>query len=73
VYVADPAAEQFDADLRFTERSFLAFGNEAHGISPGLASVADARVAIRRFGNAESLNVGVACGILLAAHRRCFS
>ncbi len=73
VYVADPAAELFDADLRFAERSLLAFGNEAHGISPGLARVADARVAIRRFGGAESLNVGVACGVLLAAYRRCHS
>ena len=71
VYAADPAAESSEADLRFAERSLLVFGNEAHGISSGLARVADARVAIRRFGSAESLNVGVACGILLAAHRRC--
>jgi TrmH family RNA methyltransferase len=72
VYVADPSADLFETDLHFTERSLLAFGNEAHGISPELARVADARVAIRRFGSAESLNVGVACGIFLAAHRRCF-
>jgi len=73
VYVADPSADLFESDLRFPERALLAFGNEAHGVSPGLARVADAHVAIRRFGNAESLNVGVACGILLAAHRRCYA
>jgi len=73
VYVADPAAELSGAEIRFAERSLLAFGNEAHGISGGLARASDVRVAIRRFGTAESLNVGVACGILLAAYRRTYS
>jgi TrmH family RNA methyltransferase len=70
VFVADPRADLFDADVRFPERSLVVFGNEAHGVSEDLSRVADARVAIRRYGAAESLNVGVACGILLCAHRR---
>jgi TrmH family RNA methyltransferase len=70
VYVADPRAAVLDADVRFRERSLIFFGNEAHGVSEDLSRLADERVAIRRYGAAESLNVGVACGILLAAHRR---
>ena len=70
VYVTDPSADLFDADVRFPERSLIIFGNEAHGVSEDLSRAADARIAIRRYGAAESLNVGVACGILLSAHRR---
>ncbi len=70
VYVADAAADLCEADARFPGRLLLVLGNEAHGISGDLDRAADARVAIRRYGAAESLNVGVACGILLAAYRR---
>jgi len=70
VYVADSRADLSDGDVRFRERSLIVFGNEAHGVSEEVSRAADARVAIRRYGAAESLNVGVACGILLAAHRR---
>jgi TrmH family RNA methyltransferase len=72
VFVTDPSADLFCGDVRFPESSVVAFGNEAHGVSEGLRRVADARVAIRRYGSAESLNVGVACGILLSAHRRLY-
>jgi TrmH family RNA methyltransferase len=41
-------------------------GNEAHGVSKEVRSVADEVVKIPREGRAESLNVGVACGIVLA-------
>jgi TrmH family RNA methyltransferase len=73
VYVTDPSADLFDADVRFPERSLIVFGNEARGVSEDLSRIADERVAIRRYGAAESLNVGVACGILLSAHRRFYS
>ena len=73
VYVADPRAALSDADVRFPERSLMVFGNEAHGVSEDLSRVADERVAIRRYGAAESLNVGVACGILLSVHRRTYA
>ena len=73
IYVADPRADLFDGDVRFPERSLIVFGNEAHGVSEDLSRVADERVAIRRYGAAESLNVGVACGILLSAHRRTYA
>jgi TrmH family RNA methyltransferase len=43
------------------------FGNEARGLDPGLAALADARVRIPMRGRAESLNLAVAAGICLYA------
>jgi TrmH family RNA methyltransferase len=69
VYAADGGGEVHAEDARFAGRVFLILGNEAHGVSPALKQIADTRVAIRRYGRAESLNVGVACGVLLSAVR----
>jgi TrmH family RNA methyltransferase len=43
------------------------FGNEARGLDPALAAVADARVRIPMRGRAESLNLSVAAAICLYA------
>ncbi len=52
--------------LRWGEKNALVFGNEAHGVSREVRSVCDYVVKIPKFGGAESLNVGVACGIIMA-------
>ncbi len=49
-----------------TTGDFLIIGNEARGISEGLLARADKVVTIPRLGQAESLNAGVATGILLS-------
>jgi TrmH family RNA methyltransferase len=41
-------------------------GNESKGLSPELLQLATAPITIPRRGKAESLNVSVAAGILLA-------
>jgi TrmH family RNA methyltransferase len=51
------------------EKSILLLGSEAHGVHPDLLRQADEVVSIPRFGKAESLNVGIACGIFLANWR----
>ena len=43
------------------------FGNEARGLDPALAALADARVRIPMRGRAESLNLSVAASICLYA------
>jgi TrmH family RNA methyltransferase len=43
----------------------LVLGNEGKGISPELQLLLNKRITIPRLGQAESLNVGVAAGILL--------
>jgi TrmH family RNA methyltransferase len=47
-------------------KNVFVFGSEAHGVSADVRGVSNAVVRIPRFGRVESLNVGVACGILLA-------
>ena len=53
----------------FPARTVLFLGSEAHGINPELAERMDEMLTIPRVGRAESLNVGIACGILLAQWR----
>lgn len=47
-------------------RTLLVLGSEAEGVSRPLQDLADATVAIPGTGAVESLNVSVACGVLLA-------
>jgi len=70
VYITDPAGETHFDRVRFTRPSLIAFGNEAWGISDQIRKFADVRVAIRRYGMAESLNVAVACGVVLSGLHR---
>ncbi|GJQ21483.1 MAG: RNA methyltransferase [Bacteroidia bacterium] len=54
--------------LNWNAKTVMVVGNEAHGVSKDVRGVVDEVVKIPREGRAESLNVGVACGIVLA-HR----
>ena len=54
------------AQLPHAEKRAIIFGNEAEGIRQDLMKMADEAMGIPRVGKAESLNVGVACGIMLA-------
>jgi TrmH family RNA methyltransferase len=56
--------------IAYASKSVVVFGNEAWGISDAVRASADASVSIRRYGSAESLNAGVACGIVLSAMRK---
>ncbi len=49
---------------------FIVLGNEANGISAALTTVVNHRLTIPAFGNAESLNVGIASAVLLDNLRR---
>ena len=70
VYGADAAGEMHFDRMSFARKSVLVLGNEAWGLSDAVKELTDIRVAIRRYGAAESLNVGVACGILLSGLHR---
>jgi TrmH RNA methyltransferase len=60
----------FDASAAWGPKLVLVLGSEAEGVSPAIAAVADERVQIPGTGAVESLNVSVACGILLSECRR---
>ncbi|HTY36952.1 MAG TPA: RNA methyltransferase, partial [Bacteroidota bacterium] len=53
-------------ELKRPRGMVLVFGSEAHGISKEVRATSDNVVRIPKYGKAESLNVGVACGIVLA-------
>lgn len=48
----------------------IIIGNEANGISPQIAQLVTQKLTIPAFGKAESLNAGVATGIVLSEFRR---
>ena len=48
----------------------LIIGNEGNGISPNVAKLITHPITIPKIGAAESLNAGVACGILLSIWRK---
>ncbi|RYY50920.1 MAG: RNA methyltransferase [Chitinophagaceae bacterium] len=52
-------------DMGSTVESILIIGNESKGISEAVMNLADEKLTIPRIGAAESLNAGVATGILL--------
>lgn len=58
----------YHADL--PESAFIVIGNEANGISRELSSFVTHRIAIPSFGGAESLNAGVATGIVVGEFKR---
>ncbi len=47
-------------------RSMIILGNEVHGVSPEVAALADESLQIPGTGAVESLNVGVACAVLIS-------
>jgi TrmH family RNA methyltransferase len=73
VYVTDTEGTAHFDRLKYASKSLVVFGNEAWGASEAVKVLADARVVIRRYGAGESLNVGVACGIILSSMRRLFN
>lgn len=48
------------------EKASILLGNETHGIDPELMSLINHHITIPSFGQAESLNVSIACGIICA-------
>ena len=69
IWVADMEGEPLPA-VSLRERDFILLGNEARGVSEAVRSLPGlGRVTIPRLGGAESLNVGIAAGVLAAAWR----
>lgn len=62
----DGAAQTSALQHRFTRPCVVVLGNEREGLSPRVRGQCDGVVAIRGSGAVESLNVGVAAGILVA-------
>ena len=57
-------------NVKQVDLAMLLIGNESKGIRPALLQKTQKRIAIPRYGGAESLNAAVATGIILAHLRR---
>jgi TrmH family RNA methyltransferase len=55
--------------FNFPESGILILGNESKGVSAEVSALAQFKVAIPRYGGAESLNVGMAAAVLLSSWR----
>jgi TrmH family RNA methyltransferase len=52
-------------EFEFPDSGFIIFGNESNGISDSILKLINKPVTIPRFGDAESLNVGISCAVFL--------
>lgn len=66
VAASGDAPASYSSSLSKYSKLMIVLGSEAHGVSKEIRKEADVMVKIPRYGRAESLNLGVACGILLA-------
>lgn len=66
VYGADGHATADALTIRYERPAVLVMGNEREGLGPRVRAQCDAIVAIHGAGRVESLNVGVAAGILVS-------
>jgi TrmH family RNA methyltransferase len=66
----DGDLDLFEADEVLTRPTVWLLGNEAHGLPPDLAALADHRVRIPIHGRAESLNLSTAAALCLYASAR---
>lgn len=55
---------------RLSDSAFIVMGSESHGISEPVAKFITDKITIPRFGQAESLNVAMATGIILDNFKR---
>ena len=52
------------------EEGIILIGNESRGVKQELSDLAFQKITIPKFGDAESLNAAVACGIILSHLKR---
>ena len=66
LYGAEVSGSNDLRSLPWPDKAVVIVGNEARGISPEIHAMLDQHVSIPRFGKAESLNAGIAVGVLLS-------
>ncbi|HEX8098778.1 MAG TPA: RNA methyltransferase, partial [Actinomycetota bacterium] len=65
IYAADAEGGESVYDVDLTGATAVLFGNEAHGLSPEVAALADKTVRVPIAGRAESLNLAAAATLVL--------
>ena len=65
IFAAEPRAVRTHTEVKYPRRFVLVVGNETHGVSREVAERADQSIRVPIRGRAESLNVAMACGVIL--------
>lgn len=60
----------YDNQMISSENGIIIMGSESHGVSDNVKNNADYKIKIPSYGDAESLNVAVAAGIICAEFKR---
>jgi TrmH family RNA methyltransferase len=63
--VADPRAKRLYTEVRYPGRFILMLGNETRGVRQEIGERADGLIRVPIRGQADSLNVALACGVIL--------
>ncbi len=66
IYSSELTASEDIREVVWNSKSIILIGSESHGISKEISALADKKIFIPKFGNAESLNAAMACGIILS-------
>ena len=66
VYGAVLGGNEIDSGTKFEFPSVLIMGSESHGISEELLGFVTNKISIKQYGEAESLNVAIATGVLIS-------
>ncbi len=71
IFVTDLLGDNiYENDHLSSQKGFIIMGSESHGVSEELKKYADFKIKIPSYGKAESLNVGVATGVICAEFKR---
>ncbi len=57
------------SQIKAGAKTVIVLGSESHGISEEILSLSDTQFSIPKYGKAESLNVAIACGVVLGTLR----
>ncbi|MBI2429658.1 MAG: RNA methyltransferase [Ignavibacteriales bacterium] len=66
IYSAELSGSDDVRKTEFSKKSLIVIGSESHGVSEEISRLADKKISIPKFGQAESLNAAMACGIILS-------
>jgi TrmH family RNA methyltransferase len=65
IYASDLNTDSYYNEISYKKPLALVIGNEARGIRPEMLELADQKIKIPLKGNIESLNAGVAAGVIM--------
>lgn len=66
IYSSELANSEDVRNVTIDKKAIIVIGSESHGVSKEISQIANKKISIPKFGQAESLNAAIACGIILS-------